>query len=68
MRHRSAEVDSERDKLDCRRPRCELRRSTAVVCHSDRQALSAARFRRAGLSATADTCCVYMDSGYYGTV
>jgi len=34
----------------------ELRRSTAVVYRSDRQALSTARFRRAGQLATADTC------------
>jgi len=30
--------------------------SDAVVCHSDRQALTTARFRRAGHLATADTC------------
>jgi len=34
----------------------ELRRSIAVVCRRDRQALSTARFRRAGQLATADTC------------
>jgi len=28
-----------------------------LVCHSDRRALSTARFRRAGLLTTADTCC-----------
>jgi len=33
-----------------------IRRSTAVVYQSDRQALSTARFRRAGQLATADTC------------
>ena len=36
----------------------EIRRSTAAVYHNDRQALSAARFRRADLLATADTCSV----------
>jgi len=34
----------------------ELRRSTAVVYHSDRRALSTVRLRRAGQLATADTC------------
>ena len=34
----------------------QLWRSTTVVYHSDGQALSAARFRRAVLLATADTC------------
>jgi len=38
----------------------ELRRSTAVVYHSDRQALSTARFRRAGQLATADTCTIVL--------
>jgi len=33
-----------------------LRRSTAVVYHSDRKALSTACVRQAGLLATADTC------------
>ena len=49
---------SQRDKLDRRRStntpkhRC----STAVVYHSDRQALSTARCRRTGQLATANTC------------
>ena len=52
---------SERDQLDHRRSTKSdntsgLRRSTAVVYHSDRRALSAARFRRGVLLATADTC------------
>jgi len=52
---------SERDQLDHRRSTkfdntSGLRRSTAVVYHSDRRALSAARFRRVVLLATADTC------------
>jgi len=34
----------------------ELRRSTAAVYRTDRQALSTARFSRAGQLATADTC------------
>ena len=34
----------------------ELRRSTTVVYHTDRQTLSTARFRRAGQLATAGTC------------
>jgi len=33
-----------------------LRRSTAAVYHTDRQALSTARLRRMGQLATADTC------------
>ena len=34
----------------------ELRRSTAVVYHSERQAVSTARFHQAGQLATVDTC------------
>jgi len=52
---------SERDKLDCRwstkliNNTSELRRLTTVVYRRDRQALSTARFCRAGQLATADT-------------
>jgi len=51
---------SERDKQDRRSlvnyayNTSELRRSTAVVYHSDRQTLSTARYSRAGQLATAD--------------
>ena len=55
---------SERDKLDCRRstkltipPSSDSR---PVFYHSDRQALYAARFRRAGLLDTVDTCILYV--------
>ena len=55
---------SQRDKLDCRRPTevindnniSALRRSTTVVYRIDRQALSTARFCRAGELATVDSC------------
>ena len=55
----SANGRSERDKLDRLRSKLTIprRSSDAVVYHSDRQALSTARYRRAGQLATADICC-----------